>query len=123
METRRQRQRLPVLRVPGVLSIVGIGRLPTPIPDEEILAIRTIIASGLPYGLWSRESEGQRVRVERGPLAGLEGTVVGVQSDLRLIVALPLIQQSVFVKINRECIEVRPALLSHAVQRPSATPF
>lgn len=93
-------QRILVLRLPGVLSIVGV------IPDEKILAIQTVIASGLQYGPWSKAAEGLPIRVERGSVAGLEGTVVRAQSDLRLIVALPLIQQSVFVKIEQDCLEV-----------------
>ena len=105
------RQRLSVLLVPGVLSIAGVGKVPKAIPDEEILSIQTVIASGLVCGPWSKPSEGQRVRVERGPLEGLEGTVVRVQSAFQLIVALPLIQRSVFVRIDKESIEVRPELL------------
>lgn len=109
------RQRIPVLLLPGVLSIVGTGTVPTAIPDEEILAIQTVIASGLLYGPWSKPSEGLPVRVERGSVAGLEGTVVRAQSDLRLIVALPLIKRSVFVKIDQDSIEVHPSLSSAVV--------
>ena len=104
-------RRLPILLAPGVLSIVGFGKIPVAISDEEILAIQTITASKLQYGPWPDVREGQRVRVERGALAGLEGTVVRVQSDLRLIVALPLIQRSVSVEITTECIGLLPPLL------------
>jgi transcription termination/antitermination protein NusG len=96
---------LRILVIPGVLSIVGIGKLPIAISDAEILGIQTVIASGLQYGPWPYALPGQRVRVERGALAGLEGAVIRVQSDLRLIVSLPLLQRSVFVRIDRECIE------------------
>ena len=113
------RQRLSVLLVPGVLSIAGMGKVPTAIPDEEILSIQTVIASGLLYGPWSKPSEGQRVRVERGPLAGLEGTVVRVQSAFQLILTLPLIQRAVFVRIDQESIEVRPELLFEDAPTPN----
>jgi transcription antitermination factor NusG len=103
------RPRIPVLFLPGVLSIVGIGIVPTAIPEEEIVAIQTVITSGLQYGPWSKASEGLTIRVERGSVAGLEGTVVRAKSGLRLIVALPLIQQSVFVKIDQDCIAVLPS--------------
>ena len=97
--------RLPILVVPGVLSIVGFGRLPTPISDEEISAIQSIVGSGLQYGPWPFMKAGQPVSVERGPLAGLEGTVVEVKTNCRLVVSLPLLQRSVAVEIERDCIQ------------------
>jgi transcription antitermination factor NusG len=105
-------KRLPVLLAPGVLSIVGIGKIPVAVSEEEIRAIQTITASGLQYGPGPDGRAGQRVRVERGSLAGLEGTIVPLQSDLRLIVALPLIRRSVSVEISRESIGLLPPLLS-----------
>jgi transcription termination/antitermination protein NusG len=103
-------KRLAVLLAPGVLSIVGIGKIPVAVSEEEIRAIQTITASRLEYGPWRDVCAGQRVRVERGSLAGLEGTIVQIKSDLRLIVALPLIQRSVSVEISRECIGLLPPL-------------
>lgn len=100
--------RLPILVVPGVLSIVGIGKVPVSIDDAEILAIQAVIASGLQYGPWPYILPGHRVRVERGALAGLEGTVIRVQSDLRLVLSLPLLQRSVSVEMDAECVEVLP---------------
>jgi transcription antitermination factor NusG len=106
------RNRLPILVVPGVLSIVGIGGVPTPITDGEILAIQRLAGSGLRYGPWPWIHAGQRVCVERGPLAGLEGVVVRVKSDLHLILELPLLQRSVFVDIDSACVEIpAPALI------------
>ncbi len=103
-------QRLPILLVPGVLSVVGFGRTPAAVPDDEILAIKRIIDSGLRYGSQPCASIGQSVRVERGPLSGLEGKVVRVRSDLRLIVALPLLQRFVFAEIDPDCLEALPGL-------------
>src|SRR5258706_2731145 len=39
-------QRLPILTTPGVVSVVGIGKEPAPIPDHEIAAIETVLKSG-----------------------------------------------------------------------------
>src|SRR5580700_6204160 len=38
--------RLPILTTPGVISIVGTGRIPVAIPDLEIDAIQTVVRSG-----------------------------------------------------------------------------
>jgi len=108
--------RLPILVIPGVVSIVGVSKTPVAISDEEILSIQRVIASGLQYGPWPY-AVGQRVIVERGSLAGLEGTVVRVQSELRLIVSLPLLQRSVCVEIDSDCIEIPATPLNRAGQR------
>lgn len=97
-------KRLPILLTPGVLSIVGIGKTPTAIAETEISSIQKIVASRLPCGPWPFVQAGERVSVERGPLAGLEGTVIDVKSNLRLVLSLPLLQRSVAVEIDRDCL-------------------
>jgi len=98
------RQRLPILVSPGVLSIVGIGKTPTAVSDREIFSIQQLIASGLLCGPWPFVQVGQSVSVERGPLAGLEGIVIEVKSSLRLILSLTLLQRSVAVEIDWDCV-------------------
>ena len=44
--------RLPVLVTPGVLAIVGTGKRPVPIEEDEIEAVRRVSASGLPVTPW-----------------------------------------------------------------------
>jgi transcription antitermination factor NusG len=83
------RDKLPVLVVPGVLSIVGIARAPTAVSDEEIGSIQKFIGSGMPCNPWPFLHAGQIVCVTHGPLAGLEGTVIEVRSSFRLILAVP----------------------------------
>ena len=97
-------KRLPILLTPGVLSIVGTGKTPVAISETEISSVQKIIASRLPCGPWPFVEVGERVSVERGPLEGLEGTVIEVKSNLRLILSLPLLQRSVAVEIDRDCI-------------------
>jgi transcription antitermination factor NusG len=97
-------KRLPILLTPGVVSIVGIGNTPAAISEKEISSVQRIVASRLVCGPWPFVQVGDRVLVERGPLAGLEGTVVEVKSSLRLILSLPLLQRSVAVEIDSDCI-------------------
>src|SRR5271168_512103 len=63
------RDRLPILKSPGVIAIVGVGKTPISIPDEEIEAIRAIVRSGLPVEPWAHLTVGSRVFIEAGPLA------------------------------------------------------
>jgi len=98
------RERLPILKSPGVIAIVGLGKTPIPIPDEEIEAIRAIVRSGLPAEPWAHLTVGSRVFIEAGPLAGLEGIVVNVDKRFRLVVSLSLLQRSVGVEIERSWV-------------------
>jgi transcription antitermination factor NusG len=98
--------KLPVLVVPGVMSIVGIAKILTPITDEEIDAIKKVVGSGTPYTPWPSVQAGQRVCVVRGPLTGLEGTVIEVRSNVRLILSLPLLQRSISVEIDEDCVQL-----------------
>jgi transcription antitermination factor NusG len=100
---------LPILTTPGVISIVGAGRIPVAIPDREIEAIQTIIASGLLPQPWPHLSVGSRVVIERGPLAGIEGITLDVNKRHRLIISVPLLQRSVAVEIDRQWARPLPA--------------
>ncbi len=105
--------RLPVLTAPGVIRIVGHTRLPVPVDESEINAIQTIVASGLPNEPWPYLREGDRVRIERGPLRGLEGILVETRGAHRLILSVTLVQRSVSVEIDSAFVKfLRSALPS-----------
>lgn len=93
---------LPLLTTPGVISIVSAGKAPVPISDHEIAAIQTVIRSGLPARPFSSLAIGDRVIIEKGPLAGMEGIAVRMDKKCRLVVSVPLLQRSVAVEIERE---------------------
>src|SRR6266699_2877742 len=56
--------RLPVLSIPGVVYIVGVGQVPLPVNETEMGAIQTAIRSGLPGQPWPFLQIGHKVRVE-----------------------------------------------------------
>lgn len=99
--------RLPVLTTPGVVHVVGIGRDPAPIDDREIDAVWVTHRSGVLFKPWPFLKMGDRVRVERGPLAGVEGVVEHFRGDCRLVVSISLLQRSIAADIDRNWI--RPA--------------
>jgi transcription antitermination factor NusG len=96
-----QERLLPILTTPGVISIIGVGKIPVPIPNEEIQAIQAVIGSGLHAQPWPQLAVGSKVLIHRGPLAGLEGITLDVDKKYRLIVSVPLLQRSVAVEIER----------------------
>jgi transcription antitermination factor NusG len=92
--------RLPVLMTPGVVHIVGNGNTPVPVPTRELEAVQALLESGFPTMPWPFLRTGQKVLIERGPLAGVEGTLVGFKSKYRLVVSIELLQRSVAAEVE-----------------------
>jgi transcription antitermination factor NusG len=97
-------RRLPILITPGVLSIVGFGNGPTPISDSEIEAIQRILSSGLAAEPAPFLREGQRIRVVKGALEGLEGILIKKKTDWRMVVSVTMLQRAVSVEIDHDWI-------------------
>lgn len=93
--------RLPVLMTPGVIQIVGVGKMPVPVDEHEIAAIKCVGKSALPTMPWPYLQVGNVARIEEGPLTGLTGMVVKIKSGLKLILSVNLLQRSVAVEIDR----------------------
>jgi transcription antitermination factor NusG len=92
--------RLPILVTPGVHHIVGIGKIPLPVDEAEITAIQSIVKSGLSAEPWPFLQVGQQVRIDYGPLEGLEGLLLAMMKPCRLVVSVMLLQRSVAVEID-----------------------
>jgi transcription antitermination factor NusG len=92
--------RLPVLKAPGIVQIVGFNRMPVPVDESEITAIQTLMASGIPNQPWPFLGIGDRVRIQSGPLAGLEGLLTDFKGGFRLVLSVTLLQRSVAVEID-----------------------
>lgn len=93
-------QRTPVLSAPGVIHIVGSRGKPSPLPCDQIEALQKTLES--------RKAEphpfiapGQTVRVASGPLAGLEGIVLRRKGQMRMIVSLTSINQSIVLDLEQ----------------------
>jgi transcription antitermination factor NusG len=98
-------ERVRVLEVPGVLWIVGSsGNHPTPLPEFEIETLRLAL-DPLRVVPFPTLTAGQRVRICRGALAGLEGIVVRQKNSFRVVITLQLIMQSIAVEVSSEDLD------------------
>jgi transcription antitermination factor NusG len=93
-------QRFRVCNVDGVFNFVGVRKAGTPIPDEQIDAIRTLVGQQLPWSTHPFLKVGQRVRIRSGALDGLEGILVSRNGDRKLVVSVDAIQRSLAVRID-----------------------
>ena len=107
------RSRLPILTTPGVIHVLGAGNLPLPVSDIEISSLQTAIGAQLPIQPIDFISDGERVRISSGVLAGIEGIVLKSKPSLRLVLSVTLLQRSVLLEIDRdqvgECAALEPA--------------
>jgi transcription antitermination factor NusG len=89
-----------VVTVDGVVGLVGAGRQPLPVSDDEIESIRTLTQAQLPAEPWPFLKIGQTVRITHGSLAGVEGILIRVKNTWRLVVSVTLLERSVAVEID-----------------------
>ena len=73
-----------MLDTPGVSKIVGFGGAMAALEDSEIAGIQRLVALKVPLAPWPYLKAGDRVRVEHGPMRGLEGTLLRTKDALRL---------------------------------------
>jgi|SRR5579871_282566 len=99
-----QYARLPILTTPGVVSVLGVGKLPMPIAEDEVARVQAIVRSGLPATPWPFVKVGQRVVIERGPLSGIEGILETVRNSYRFVVSVSLLQRSVAAEVDADWV-------------------
>jgi transcription antitermination factor NusG len=95
-------RKTPILACPAVFDILAFANRPAAIPNEEIQAVRAMVESRLAVEPYPFLNLGQRIRIERGPLAGIEGLIVEIKNHYRLVASVTLLQRSVCVEIDRE---------------------
>jgi transcription antitermination factor NusG len=97
-------KRLPILITPGVVGVVGRRNRPEPVDDTEIDSIRTVALAGRSVQPWPFLKLGQRIRMQSGPLTGVEGIFLRVQDKDHLVVSVTLLQRAVSVVIERDSV-------------------
>jgi transcription antitermination factor NusG len=60
-------KRVPVITVPGVVHVVGIGKVPCPVPDQEIESLRLVTESRFPVKPVPYIAIGETVHITDGP--------------------------------------------------------
>jgi len=114
--------RLPILTIPGVNSIVGIGKSPIPVDESQFRAVQSVLASGLHYEPWPFLAVGQSVQVECGALVGVKGTIVNLKNSARLVVSVQILQRAVAVEIDRESVRPISAPLNQSIDLLKVAP-
>ena len=96
--------RLRVLNSAYVEEIVGFAKTDVVVPDEEIEAIRSLIASHCGFAPWPYLKAGQRVRITEGALEGIEGTLVRDATGVRVVISVNALERSIAIQLDREAV-------------------
>jgi transcription termination/antitermination protein NusG len=95
-----------IIRNQGVVRILGIKGQFTPVPEDTVTSLRTLVNSGQIVLPWSRLTLGKHVRVIEGPLMGAKGVILrNKQGKRRLLVAVELLGRSVCAELAEETVE------------------
>lgn len=96
--------RLPVLITPGVISVVGTGRIPIPVEESEIEAIQRMVSTGMRVEPCPYLEVGQLVRIEDGALSGIQGVLTSFKGSQRIVVSISLLRRSVALEIDQSAV-------------------
>jgi transcription antitermination factor NusG len=115
-----KRSYVEILKAPGVVRVLGERwDRPASVPDDEIDAIRRVANVDVPVLPHPFLSEGERVRIADGALAGLEGILIATKPQKGLlVVSVGLLQRSVAVEV--ESTQVQPLAAARLI--PSWAP-
>jgi transcription antitermination factor NusG len=99
----------------------------TPLADEEIKALQVAVSSGVAKQPWPYLQVGQRVRVNYGTLTGLEGILVTVKGNHRVVLSVTLLQRSVAMEVEASWLspikETTREYIAQRILRPIRVPL
>jgi transcription antitermination factor NusG len=92
--------KLRVLQVPGLVQLVTFQGAPAALPDSEIEALRSALASGVLAQPYRYLNVGSKVEICRGPLQGLRGILLRHQGQFRVVLSVEMIMRSIVVEVD-----------------------
>jgi transcription antitermination factor NusG len=100
------KDRVRVLQVPSVVSLVGFDGRPVPIHDNEIETLRHGLDGQVRIEPHPYLKEGRRVRIKAGPFIGAEGILLRKKDCCRVVLSIDLLMRSVAVEVSEADVEV-----------------
>lgn len=100
-----------ILNTPGVVRFVCFEGKPVPVPDNQLVAVKSYIGEydGADDLVPMPElHEGQIVEITRGTMKGLVGRLVEIRGKQRMIINIEAVGQSLPISVSRSQIEARP---------------
>lgn len=97
---------LDILKTSGVVNFLGIKPGdPDPVPEEQILFLKKLVENKQSIDPYPYLKEGQKVKIKKGPLTGVEGMLFKRAGQHILILSVDILQQGVSLKIDASDVE------------------
>ncbi|OPZ64678.1 MAG: transcriptional activator RfaH [bacterium ADurb.Bin478] len=97
-------RRFDVLRAPSVARIVSFNNKPTPVHEQEIDAVRRVLAAPQKLQVVDGIPPGSRVRITSGPLAGLEGVLAEHRGSSYFMIHIEAIGKSILIDASENTL-------------------
>lgn len=102
----RRAEILTVWTTRGVVRLLGPDpSSPSVVPSEEVANLRRLVASEALLDPYPYLKPGQLVSIQRGPLRGVQGTLVRKARRDLLVISVPLLGRSVAVEVSAEAVQ------------------
>jgi transcriptional antiterminator RfaH len=92
---------MDVLQTAGVMTIVRFSGKPVAIPDWQIENLKILLGASIPIDVENHDfAEGEEVRITRGTLEGLRGTIQQVKGGHKLVISIHALHYHMTVDID-----------------------
>ena len=104
--TEDARSMLEVLKIKGVVNMIcTLPGEPASIPDEQIAVLQMLVENSEDLDPYPYLTEGQNVRIIKGPMAGIEGILIEKLDKHFLVLSVDVLRQGVALTINAADVE------------------
>jgi transcription antitermination factor NusG len=93
-----------IVTTPGVIRILGLGKVPVAVEECEMDAVRQLVNSPLAKRPCAYVATGTRVRIGSGPLSGVEGVVLDDAEGKKLVMSITILRRSVAALLPPETL-------------------
>lgn len=90
----------------GSCGFVVQGNSPAAMPEKDLEAVKILVGSGVDLAVDPKLVPGLRVEVTSGPFMGIQGELVRIKSQDRLVINAYLINSSVSVEVDTDKIAI-----------------
>lgn len=90
----------------GSCGLIFSGDKPAAMPEKDLEAVRILAGSGTPLAVNPKLMPGQRVEVVAGPFMGIQGELIRIKHEDRLVINAPLLSSSVSVEVDADQVTI-----------------
>lgn len=102
----RQDQFENIRYIRGSCGLIFVGSKPAAMPQKDLEAVRILVASGTQLAVAPELMPGQRVEVIAGPFMGIQGELIRIKNEDRLVINAPVLSSSVSVEVDADKVSI-----------------